>query len=260
MIRYRHITQPLQYAGAVLRYVLENRGIEVKGKVRVGSIPKDVEEIFVEKSPPLLVLVKAVNKRSNNFMAEQILKTMGAKGTQEPASTQRGLQLMKEHLNRMGVSPEEYRLENGSGLGRGNRISARAFVRVLETAWKDPVIRPEFLSSLALGGLDGTLEDRMDNNPSSAKLEESEKDIDEREEMDEKNEENELMEWEPQFPQVRAKTGSLNHVSCISGYLIRKNDEKLAFSILMNGFPEKKQTTIHHIQDQFLKALIEEKG
>ena len=252
VIRYRHINKPIQYAGAVLHYVLEGRGIKVGGQIQSGKTPKDVQEIFVEESPSLSVLIRAVNKHSNNFMAEQILKTMAAERKGIPGSTKKGVAILEDHLKSLGVSRREFRLENGSGLGRENRLSARAFVRVLDAAWKDSLIRPEFISSLALGGLDGTLEDRMGGYLSEKALLEGEE---EEENIPEKGREF-GSPFEPEFTKVRAKTGSLDNVSSISGYIFKGEDETLAFSIMMNGFKENKHTTIHHIQDQFLNLLI----
>jgi D-alanyl-D-alanine carboxypeptidase/D-alanyl-D-alanine-endopeptidase (penicillin-binding protein 4) len=125
------------------------------------------------------------------------------------------------------VDSKEYQIENASGLSRNNRLSAYALVQILNDAWSNPSIRPEFLSSLALGGLDGTLEDRRLKVNQNGAL-------------------------------VRAKTGSLNDVSAISGFIFQPDGQNLTFSILVNDL-NKDHESIHLIQDQFITELIEAK-
>jgi D-alanyl-D-alanine carboxypeptidase/D-alanyl-D-alanine-endopeptidase (penicillin-binding protein 4) len=158
-------------------------------------------------------------------MAEQILKTMAAELHGAPGTNGKGTKHLEKYLEMLRLSSDEYHLENGSGLSRTSRISANALVRVLEDAWNDPAVQPEFVSSLALGGLDGTLEERR-------------------------------LKIDGKEVNVRAKTGSLRGVSCISGYLTKKNGEVLAFSILMNDLTVG-YGGAHSLQDKIIDAAGE---
>ncbi len=228
---YRNVREPLQYAGEVFKSVLVNRGIAVSGKVRLGKTPSGAREIFVEESPELADLLKFVNKNSNNFMTEQILKTLAAEKTGKPGRTDAGVKILTQHLQELGFSPKDFQVENGSGLSRNTRISPKALVTILETAWRDPAIHPEYISSLALGGCDGTLEDRQKDK---------------------------VFHTKECLPRLRAKTGSLRGVSSLSGFLTRADGETLAFCILMNNLSKPQEKESHQIQDEILKLMAEE--
>ena len=158
-------------------------------------------------------------------MTEQILKTMAAEMAGKPGSTESGVRILSAYLKSINIPDAEYTIINGSGLSKQTRISPHVLVQVLRDAWADPYTRPEFLSSLALGGLDGTLEDRPIAGPSKKVL-------------------------------LRAKTGSLNGVSCLSGYLTHESGEVLIFSILMNNLPDDSPLG-HATQEKIISALTD---
>lgn len=222
---YRNVSNPYEYAGSILRSVLQSHGIEVLGNIKQGPLPQKLELIFTEKSPPLGQLIQYVNKLSNNFMTEQILKTMAAEMAGKPGSTEAGVKILSAYLKSISIPDEQYTLINGSGLSKQTRVAPHVFVQVLRDAWADPYNRPEFLSSLALGGMDGTLEDRPIAGPSKKVL-------------------------------LRAKTGSLNGVSCLSGFLTHQRGDVLIFSILMNNLPEDSPLG-HATQEKIIAALTD---
>jgi D-alanyl-D-alanine carboxypeptidase/D-alanyl-D-alanine-endopeptidase (penicillin-binding protein 4) len=157
---YRYpISDPSRHAGEVLGFVLKQNGIRLgRGKVKLGAVPGDAALVGVHHSEPLSVLIRSVNKHSNNFMAEQILKGLALAGA--PATFGGALTRVREHLGEIGVSAEGMRLGNGSGLYDTNRISAAQFTAVLAAVYGDARISADYLASLAIMGVDGTTRTR----------------------------------------------------------------------------------------------------
>ena len=200
---YKRVHDPLAYAGSLIRLVLVQNGIEVEGKIRRGRVPAGAVEILSEPSKPLAVLVRNMNKFSNNFIAEQILKHLGAVRYGRPGSTAKGLMAVGHYLESIGIPRGSYELENGSGLSERTKISARQLVRVLVAAFGDFAMRPEFVTSLPIAGVDGTAR-HFGPAPEVRGL-------------------------------ARAKTGTLGGVSSLAGYVPTANGRIAAFAILSNG-------------------------
>ena len=151
-------------------------------------------------SPPLGVDIRVINKVSQNLHAEMLLRLLGReKGTS--GSVAGGLEVLHGFLTQAGLSPEEYLFYDGSGLSRLNLVSPRATVKLLRYAASQPW-GAEFLDSLPLAGVDGTLAGRFKTLPAG--------------------------------DQLRAKTGTLDHVNVLSGYLTTATGQHLVFSILGN--------------------------
>ena len=210
---YRKIDHPALYFGYSLLQFLRQQGIKIPKKaVRVKKLPYNAEIYYTFYSPHLSEIIWALNKRSNNFTAEQLLKTMGAELYEPPGDWIKGLKALKYFLTYLGIQPDSYRLVNGSGLADITRISPRDIVRVLHFMYVRTELMPEFAASLAVGGVDGTLRRRMK---------------------------------ELSTGKIRAKTGSLDMVNALSGYAIAKNREVLAFSIIVNNdLPYSEQAAI----------------
>jgi D-alanyl-D-alanine carboxypeptidase/D-alanyl-D-alanine-endopeptidase (penicillin-binding protein 4) len=200
---YKRVSDPLAYAGSLIRLVLSQNGIVVDGKIRRGRVPAGTVEILSAPSKPLAVLVRNMNKFSNNFIAEQILKHLGAVRYGRPGSTAKGLTAVAHYLESIGIPRESYELENGSGLSDRTKLSARQLVRVLVAAFGDFAMRPEFVTSLPIAGVDGTARD-FGPAPNVRGL-------------------------------ARAKTGTLGGVSSLAGYVPTANGRIAAFAILSNG-------------------------
>lgn len=200
---YRPIDDPPSYFGTLLSEYLAAGGVITHGKVKVGLAPASAEPLFDFESEPLGVIVRDLNKFSNNFTAEQILKAVGAARYGAPGSTAKGLAAEKEFLDSLGVPPSSYTIQNGSGLTRDNRISPKLFAKVLAADWDDFQVRGDFIASLGIAGEDGTLRHRMIGTAAQGAL--------------------------------RGKTGTVDDSSCIAGYVRAANGHTLAYAILMNG-------------------------
>lgn len=197
------VTDPTAFAAGAVAAEFERQGIAVAGGIRRGATPPGAALLARNLSPPLGEAVRSLNKASNNFVAEQILKTLGAEAHGAPGTARKGLRAVRDFLVSVGVPGSEFTLADGSGLSRENRISPRALVTLLEAAYKDFRLRPEFMASLAVFGVDGTIRKRRRERAAARR--------------------------------VRAKTGILRGVRALSGYAAASNGETLAFSVLMNG-------------------------
>jgi D-alanyl-D-alanine carboxypeptidase/D-alanyl-D-alanine-endopeptidase (penicillin-binding protein 4) len=200
---YRYpVFEPSRYAGEVLAHVFRQRGIKLgRAKVKTGAVPSDAQLVGVHNSEPLSVLIRAINKHSNNFMAEQILKTLSPAGG--PATFVDALARVRSHLGALGVPAEGLRIGNGSGLYDTNRITAAQMAAMLGSVHSDFRIGSDFLASLAIMGVDGTTRSRLRENSRRGL--------------------------------VRAKTGTLDGVYCLSGFAGAQGRAPIAFSILFNG-------------------------
>ncbi|MCA9655598.1 MAG: D-alanyl-D-alanine carboxypeptidase/D-alanyl-D-alanine-endopeptidase [Myxococcales bacterium] len=216
------IDDPSRYAGELLALVLERQGIKVgRKKIKTGKVPRKAELLAAHHSDPLGVLVRSVNKFSNNFMAEQILKTIDA--DPGPATFEGALQRVREHLQARGVPTEGLKLGNGSGLYDTNRVSAGQFTALLSSVYADERIRPDYMASLAIMGVDGTTRSRLEDTPHAG--------------------------W------VRVKTGTLDGVSSLSGYAGAPGRKPIAFSILFNGIRKWDNGRAHKVQDRIVELL-----
>lgn len=201
-VKYASVQDPVAYAGHMLAWLFTQVGIEFSGKVREGQATGK-KRLLLDESKPLSYILTDLNKFSNNFTAEMILKTLAAIKGEISGTTAAGTGLLTAYLQDLGVDAAEYAIFNGSGLSRDNRISAMALNKVLLSAYDDVVIRSDFMASLAVAGVDGTLETRFKDTELRGN--------------------------------VKAKTGTLYDVSALSGYLETRDKKILAFTILING-------------------------
>ncbi|RMF86313.1 MAG: D-alanyl-D-alanine carboxypeptidase/D-alanyl-D-alanine-endopeptidase [Nitrospinota bacterium] len=201
---YRNISHPTLFTLTVLREFLERYGIAVQGGVREGEVPPEATRLLTHHSKPLARILLDMNKFSNNFIAEQVLKTLGAEIKGPPGSFQKGLDVLEETLAELGIAPRTYTLADGSGLSPLNRVTPAQIVHLLEQMYNRFTVQAEFLASLGIMGVDGSVKERLEQTPAQRR--------------------------------VRVKTGSLAGVSALSGYVETLQGELLAFSILMNRF------------------------
>ncbi len=225
---YRRVVHPALFAGQSLRQQLERRGIIVEKPTRVGAAPtQGLRVLSTHESAPLAVVVQDLNKRSNNFMAEQVVRTLGAEIVGRPGTWEKGLEAIARYLAGVGLPRGSYQMTNGSGLYDSNHFSPEQITRVLRAASRDFRISAEFLASLAVAGTDGTIAHRM-----AATLAER---------------------------YVRAKTGTLANVSCLSGFAGSPGHMPLIFSILMNDIasaaePRRAQDRVAELLVAYLEA------
>jgi len=149
------VDNPPAYAGAILRNALSMVDIDVQGPVRTGETPPEAESVISHSSQPLSYIALAMNKWSNNFMAEQLLRTLGVED--ESGSTWDSARAaVRSFIASIGIDSGALTIKNGSGLYDGNEVTPDHIVRLL-THMLDHRAGPEFVSSLAVGGTDGTL-------------------------------------------------------------------------------------------------------
>jgi serine-type D-Ala-D-Ala carboxypeptidase/endopeptidase (penicillin-binding protein 4) len=196
----RTVDDPALAAAVAFKAALEARGVDVVQGPKVGRKPADAVRLTGVRSASLSLLVRRMNKQSDNFYAEMLLKHLGAK-MRRAGTTYQGSLVVRTVLKRRGVPLTGVRLADGSGLSLYDRLTARALAALLISAWSDAAVKAPFVASLPLAGVDGTLEDRLRS--------------------------------EPAYRTVRAKTGTTTTASSLSGYV----GSRYVFSIIQNGRP-----------------------
>ncbi|MEJ2297856.1 MAG: D-alanyl-D-alanine carboxypeptidase, partial [Woeseiaceae bacterium] len=161
----------------------------------------EAEPLLSFRSRPLQEMITLVNKHSNNVMARQVLYTLAAEINGPPGTEESGREVVANWLADKGLEPCALALENGAGLSREARICAAAMGEMLRFAWAQPYM-PEFLASMSLSGLDGTLRRRFKGSSLVGT--------------------------------AHLKTGSLDHVAAIAGYLQSRSGRRFAVVTLQN--------------------------
>ncbi len=190
-----------EFAYGLFTSVWRESGGEFRGGWMNAKAPDDVEPIVSFESLPLAEIISRVNKNSNNVMARQILYTLSAEVLGPPGTEAGGRKVIEDWLADTGIEFPTLMLDNGAGLSREARISAREFGALLEYAWRKPYM-PEYLASMAVSGLDGTLRRKFDD----ARL----------------------------TGQAHLKTGSLDDVAAIAGFLQARSGRRFAVVMLHN--------------------------
>ena len=198
---YRSVANPINYFGKTFIRLAKKAGITIDGEIRRGSHDKPLIEIFHHTSRPLYQQLMDMNQYSNNFMAEQLVKTIGAETAGNPGSLKKGLLKVREYLESLGLPPDKFKLADGSGLSRENRVSCSVVVSLLERLYTQWEGGPEFITSLARMGREGSVEERMVSSDKA----------------------------------IRVKTGTLKSVSALSGYYPLPSGDILAFSMIHNN-------------------------
>ncbi len=199
----RRATRPVRLVAGVLERLLERAGLRLTGQIRYDLCPPAARVLAQHDSPPLRELVALMNKHSNNFMAEMLVKELAAAAGGKPASSARGVAELRRILEARQLWGRRMRVSNGSGLYDANRVTAQDMVGLLQDMAADPELGPEFLASLAVAGRDGSLRHRFDEPGARAGLQ-----------------------------KVRAKSGTLARVSTLTGYAVADDGHRLAFSFL----------------------------
>jgi len=168
---------------------------------RDAGVPGDARLIFSIDSPPLADLVRDINKFSNNVMARQLFLTLSAEATGQPGETARSVEVIKAWLKHRGIEAPELVLENGAGLSRVERISAATLSQLLRAAYHSPLFA-EFESALPIVSIDGTLKRRFRAADMQGRL--------------------------------RMKTGSLEDVSALAGYVRAASGRTFVTVIILN--------------------------
>ncbi len=157
--RHYSILAPQAYTGGVFRRLWTELGGRFTGSVREGTAPLNARPISSQQSAPLAELVRDINKFSNNTMARQLYLALGVSAFGAPATPEKSDRALRQWLAQKRLDLPELVIENGSGLSRIERVSARSLTAMLRAAWRSPVM-PEFMSSMPVVGVDGTLRRR----------------------------------------------------------------------------------------------------
>jgi D-alanyl-D-alanine carboxypeptidase/D-alanyl-D-alanine-endopeptidase (penicillin-binding protein 4) len=157
---FRVISDPSNYIHGVFRSIWRELGGRFEGGVREANVPDGAQLLHTGHSPPLSDVIRSINKYSNNVMTRQLLLTMGAELDAPPGTEEKGIRIVRDWLRQNSLDFPELVLENGAGLSREERISARHLGELLLAAYYSPYM-PEFMSSLPVLAMDGTLKRRM---------------------------------------------------------------------------------------------------
>ena len=157
---WRTVLAPAEFAYGVFKPIWNDLGGSLSGDVRRGSVPEDTRSFSHLDSIPLSEVVRNINKFSNNVMTRQVFLTIGVESAGTPGTPEKARAAIDEWLKGRGLGDAGLYLDNGSGLSRDTRVSAGGLGEMLLQAWAHPLM-PEFISSLALSGTDGTLRNRF---------------------------------------------------------------------------------------------------
>ena len=220
----RNVHDPTLYSGTVFAEMLQNRGININHVIKAPLSPGAIK-LAEHRSRPVNHALTEFMKRSENLTAELLVKHIGAVVYDTVGTWNNGLLSIKTFLHdSVGIDTNTFSLSDGSGVSRYNYSSPDHFIKLLTWAYNNKPVRDKFLNTFPIGGWDGTLEDRMQNEESVAK--------------------------------IIAKTGTLSGVSCLSGYIFTTRGDPLAFSILMNGYVDEAKL-FRSLQDKIVNTLTE---
>jgi D-alanyl-D-alanine carboxypeptidase/D-alanyl-D-alanine-endopeptidase (penicillin-binding protein 4) len=168
-------------------------------------------------------MLRRVNKDSDNEWAERVLETVGAEVLGGAPTTAKGVRVLRDSLAELGIPASAYLPANGSGLGHQNRVTAAGMAELLRRLYFDPRLGPELMQSLSVGGVDGTTRNRFRGTSAAHR--------------------------------VRAKTGTLSGVSCLSGF-VGDSSDILAFSILVEGHRKRAVPAVRAAQVSAVNAMM----
>ena len=208
---------PALAAATAFRTVLRAAGVAVDGPVKLGEVGDFSIPIAQVESPPLASIIRFMDRESDNFTAEVLLKQLGAVESDRGTSAA-GAAVVTQALSQAGVPLAGVRIVDGSGLSRLDRLTANALTGILKVAWADPAVRPVFVAALPVAGVNGTLEDRLRTPPARGR--------------------------------VLAKTGTTDIASALSGYV----STRFLFTVLQNGHPLS-YWWARRAQDRFVQVL-----
>ncbi|HEX6691099.1 MAG TPA: D-alanyl-D-alanine carboxypeptidase/D-alanyl-D-alanine-endopeptidase [Burkholderiales bacterium] len=193
--------QPEEYVTAMVRHLWTEMGGWWGGRARVGTLSPTARLVYVHESEPLPLVVRDINKFSNNVMARQLYLTLGAELGGAPGRPELAFTAVKQWLEKKPIKAPELVIENGSGLSRIERVSAANLAAMLQAAWRSPVM-PEFVASLPVVAADGTMRRRL--------------------------------RGERVAGQAHIKTGLLNDARTLAGYVLDRSGRRYVVVMLVN--------------------------
>ncbi len=197
----RAVMQPAEFAYGTFVTLWRQQGGEFKGGMMRAPTPPTARLLLTQESLSLAEIIRVTNKYSSNMMARTLVLTLGAERMGTAATAAGGEAAIRDWLKGRGLEFPELVIGNGSGLSRDAQISGDSLARLLISDWTTSYA-PEFLASLSLGGLDGTLRERFEDIDNQSR--------------------------------IRMKTGTLKDVSAIAGYVTGRSGRHYAVVIIVN--------------------------
>lgn len=199
------IADPERGWGQALASMFETLGVKAKGKVKISNGTCLGKPLYTDTSPPLSFIVQLMDKYSNNFIADTLVKTLDHEVNHHPGTAVGGLKFIRDELEKIDIHADKNgrKFVAGSGLTRGNAMAASDFIRLLKTINHEKLFLPEIFASLPIAGLDGTLKKKYLRSEVAERL--------------------------------RAKTGTLNGVQSLVGIYPNHDGEWIGIAIITNG-------------------------
>ena len=197
----REVLDAPGYTFGLFQELWQELGGDLAGNLVLGEAPQDLEPILIWSSSPMSDVIKSINKFSNNLMTRHLLLTLGAEVLGPPATVEKGIEAVKAYLELIGLGSDQLQLSNGAGLSRDTRVSTGLLGDILQSAYASAYM-PEYITSLPLNGLDGTMRNRLRGENMTGRM--------------------------------HIKTGTLDEVSAIAGYVYSQNNKTYVVTGIMN--------------------------
>ncbi len=200
---YLSLLDHATYTAGAVRAIWKELGGTIQGQDRQASVPKNAKLLARAYSPDLAEIIRDINKYSNNTMAQQLFLSLGAqfRNDADGDDAKAAQRVIRQWLAKKGITAPHLIMENGSGLSRAERVSAREMAQMLQAAWNSPYAA-EFISSMPIAGKDGTMRKRLKTTAMNG--------------------------------QAHIKTGTLNTVRAISGFSRDQNGNTWAVVAILN--------------------------
>jgi len=218
---YRVINGPDELIEGIFRTLWQEQGGAFAGKVRYAKVNDKLHLLHTAHSSSLSNLLRSINKYSNNVMTRQLMLTLGAEKYGSPGTEEKGKRAILKWLRKNRLADRKLVLDNGIGLSRKARISAKHLGKLLLLAYSKPYM-PEYMSSLPISGIDGTMQRRFANSKLKGRL--------------------------------HMKTGSLNTVRSMAGYLMDRRGRRFVVVIIHNHDRARSREALE-IQNMILEWL-----
>lgn len=225
LVQYRSIEQPALWTGYQLKAFLAQRGIQVKGQVRLGQMATSANAHTVAsyQSDNIAHIVKLMMKYSNNFIAKMMTLRLAVDKGYKAATEAQGIAIIKQQLTQLNTSKSDFKLYDPAGLSKANKVSCRLLNDVQWSIWKDPNMAPEYITALPVAGFDGTMKRRFKQYQGY---------------------------W------IRAKTGLLSGAVGLAGFAALPDGQPIAFTMIYNGH-RKLPYQVQQLFDEILLQVIQ---